>query len=61
MALALKRRPGEAIKIGADIVVTIGETRGSYTTVLVEAPKNIPVTRIEGDKGNASKARRVLK
>ena len=61
MALALKRRPGEAIQIGEHIVVTIGETRGSYTTVLVEAPRNIPVARIEGDKGNASKARRVLK
>ena len=48
MALALKRKAGEAIKIGADIVVTIGETRGSYTTVLVEAPKDIPVARIEG-------------
>ena len=49
MALALKRKAGEAIKIGADIVVTIGETRGSYTTVLVEAPKDIPVARIEGN------------
>jgi len=55
MALALKRRPGEAIKIGENIVVTIGETRGSYTTVLVEAPKDIPVARIEGKtNGNAN-------
>ena len=65
MALALKRKAGEAIKIGADIVVTIGETRGSYTTVLVEAPKNIPVARIEGNSdgnpnntGAASRKRR---
>ena len=49
MALALKRKAGEAIKIGADIVVTIGETRGSYTTVLVEAPREISVARIEGN------------
>ena len=53
MALALKRKAGEAIKIGADIVVTIGETRGSYTTVLVEAPRNIPVARIDGNAKNA--------
>ena len=61
MALALSRKQGQAIKIGADIVVTIGETRGSYTTVLVEAPKDIPVARIEGEKGNASKNRRTRK
>lgn len=61
MALALSRKRGEAIKIGADIVVTIGETRGSYTTVLVEAPKNIPVARIEGEKDNATKNRRTWK
>jgi carbon storage regulator len=61
MALALKRKAGEAIKIGDNIVVTIGETRGSYTTVLVDAPREISVTRIEGEKGNASKARRTRK
>ena len=61
MALALKRKAGEAIKIGADIVVTICETRGSYTTVLVDAPKDISVARIEGEKGNASKTRRTRK
>ena len=49
MALALKREAGEAIKIGDNIVVTIGETRGSYTTVLVDAPREISVTRIEGN------------
>jgi carbon storage regulator len=61
MALALKRKAGEAIKIGDNIVVTIGETRGSYTTVLVDAPREISVTRIEGEKGNASKTRRTRK
>ena len=61
MALALKRKAGEAIRIGENIVVTIGETRGSYTTVLVDAPKDIPVARIEGEKDDASKARRVRK
>ena len=61
MALALKRKAGEAIKIGENIVVTIGETRGSYTTVLVDAPKDIPVARIEGEKGSASKTRRTRK
>ena len=61
MALALKRKAGEAIRIGDNIVVTIGETRGSYTTVLVDAPREISVARIEGEKGNASKTRRARK
>ena len=61
MALALSRKQGQAIKIGENIVVTIGETRGSYTTVLVEAPREIAVARIEGEKGNASKNRRTRK
>lgn len=52
MALALKRKPGEAIRIGENIVVTIGETRGSYTTVLVDAPKDVPVARIQGKTAN---------
>ena len=55
MALALKRKAGEAIRIGENIVVTIGETRGSYTTVLVDAPREISVARIEGrSDGNGS-------
>ena len=49
MALVLKLKAGEAIKIGDNIVVTIGETRGNYTTVLVDAPRDIPVARIEGN------------
>jgi carbon storage regulator len=61
MALALKRKAGEAIKIGDNIVVTIGETRGSYTTVFVDAPREISIQRVEGEKDNASKARRVRK
>lgn len=57
MALALKRKAGEAIKIGDNIVVTIGETRGSYTTVLVDAPREISVARIEGNNdGHCSSA-----
>ena len=61
MALALSRKRGEAIKIGENIVVTIGETRGSYTKVLIDAPKDISVARIEGEKGSASKTRRTRK
>ena len=54
MALTLRRKRGQSIKIGDNIVVTIGETRGSYTTVLVEAPREIPIQRIEGEAINGS-------
>ena len=54
MTLALKRKAGEAIKIGENIVVTICETRGSYTTVLVDAPREIPIQRIEGETANGN-------
>ena len=61
MALALSRKRGEAIKIGENIVVTIGETRGSHTVILIDAPKEIPVARIEGEREDASKTRRTRK
>ena len=61
MALALKRKAGERIKIGDNIVVTIGETRGSYTTVFADAPREISIQRIEGEINHASKTRRVRK
>lgn len=49
MALALSRRRGEAIKIGENIIITVGETRGSHTVILIDAPREISVVRIEGD------------
>ena len=65
MALALSRKRGEAIKIGENIVVTIGETRGSHTVILIDAPREISVARIKGDTdgnpnntGAASRKRR---
>ena len=65
MALALRRKRGDKIQIGDNIIITLGETRGSWTTVLVEAPREIPIQRIEGDTdgnpnntGAASRERR---
>lgn len=47
MALVIKRKKGEAIRIGPHITVTIGQTRGSYTAIHVDAPKTLPVWRAE--------------
>ena len=52
MALALRRKRGDKIQIGDNIIITLGETRGSWTTVLVEAPREIPIQRIEGETAN---------
>ena len=49
MALALRRKRGDKIQIGDNIIITLGETRGSYTTVLVEAPREIVISRIDGE------------
>ena len=54
MALALRRKCGDKIQIGDNIIITLGETRGSWTTVLVEAPREIPIQRIEGETANGN-------
>ena len=54
MALALRRKCGDKIQIGDNIIITLGETRGSWTTVLVEAPREIAIQRIEGETANGN-------
>ena len=45
--LILTRRPGESIRIGNDIEVTILDDPGSQVRVGVTAPREIPVHRTE--------------
>lgn len=45
--LVLTRRPGEKIKIGNNIVVSILEIEGGYIKLGVEAPKDISILRME--------------
>ena len=47
MALVINRRQGQAIRIGPNITITLGETRGSYTEILIDAPRSVPVWRAE--------------
>lgn len=47
MPLVLSRKQGESIRIGSDITITLGETRGSYTEILIDAPRAVPVWRAE--------------
>jgi len=41
------RKPGEAIRIGEDIEVTILGVKGNQFRIGVTAPKNVPVHRDE--------------
>lgn len=43
--LCLSRKFGESIYIGDNIVVTLGQIKGSQARILISAPKNISVHR----------------
>lgn len=45
--LVLTRFPGETIRIGDDIIITVVELRGDRVRVGIDAPKEIPVHRSE--------------
>lgn len=45
--LVLTRKPGEKIRIGDDIVITLLGVRGNQYKVGIEAPKHISVHREE--------------
>jgi carbon storage regulator len=43
--LVLTRRPGESVRIGDDIEVTVVEVRGEQVRLAVRAPRDVPVER----------------
>lgn len=45
--LVLSRKPGEAIRIGDDIEISIIEVRGDTVRVGIDAPRCVPVFRRE--------------
>ena len=45
--LVLTRKPGQAVRIGRDLVITIKEVRGKQVRLGIEAPPDIPVYRQE--------------
>ena len=57
MGLAIRRKRGQKIKIGDSIVITIGEIRGDIVQVVLDAPREIRIERVEeraGDEGKNS-------
>jgi carbon storage regulator len=45
--LVLSRKPGEALRIGEDVEITIVEVKGEMVRIGIDAPRNVPVWRKE--------------
>lgn len=45
--LVLTRKPGEKIRIGADITITVLEVKGNRVRLDIDAPEDIRVVRAE--------------
>lgn len=45
--LVLKRRPGEKIAIGADIVIEVVSINGNQVRLGIHAPKDVKILRTE--------------
>jgi carbon storage regulator len=45
--LVLTRKPGENIRIGADVIITVLGVRSGHVKIGVKAPKGVPVHREE--------------
>ena len=45
--LMLKRRRGEGVYVGQDVLITVVEVSGHSVRLCVQAPKGVPVMRAE--------------
>jgi len=45
--LILTRKPGQAVRIGNDVTISVKEIRGRQVRLGIEAPNHIPVYREE--------------
>ncbi|WNZ58476.1 carbon storage regulator CsrA [Microbulbifer sp. SSSA005] len=45
--LILKRRTGENLRIGTNVVITVIEVKGSQVKIGIDAPKSLPIHREE--------------
>ena len=45
--LVLARKKGQVIKLGPDITITVLDVRGDTVRLGIDAPRNLPVHRLE--------------
>jgi carbon storage regulator len=45
--LVLTRRPGQSIRIGHDVEITVVEVRGDQVRLAISAPRDVAVLRLE--------------
>ncbi len=45
--LVISRKSGESLRIGDDVVVRVAKTTGSKVSLVIEAPREIPIARTE--------------
>lgn len=45
--LVLSRKPGESIRIGEDVIVTVSEIKGGRVRIGIEAPDSVRIRRDE--------------
>ncbi|NLW16332.1 MAG: carbon storage regulator CsrA [Firmicutes bacterium] len=45
--LVLARKKGQVIKLGTDITITVLDIRGDTVRLGIDAPRNLPVHRLE--------------
>jgi carbon storage regulator len=45
--LVLTRRPGQSIRIGEDVEITVVEVRGDQVRLAIAAPREVAVLRLE--------------
>jgi len=48
--LVLTRREGEQIVIGGDVKITVVQVKGGTVRIGIEAPREIPISRVEPEK-----------
>ncbi len=56
--LCLKRRKGDSVRIGPDVVVTVVEVSGASVRLSIEAPGALAVSRGDGAKTEARRMAR---
>lgn len=51
--LRIELKPGESVRIGDDILVTLEEKSGQRARVAFSADRSIPIRKVKGGKGGS--------